>query len=163
VFVSNKLPLSLGVSLVSSSSSIAGATINQVGSTLTWNVGNLATNAGGTLSLTFMANALGTYTNGATVYASTVDPNPDDDSVGASITVVPSEPPALSFGFAPLPGGGTALQLSVTNDVGLNIIVQASTNLVNWIPISTNVAPFTLTNLESTNFPERFYRAVTTQ
>ena len=40
-------------------------------------------------------------------------------------------------------------------------IVQANTNLgtTNWVPISTNTAPFTITDTAFTNNPQRFYRA----
>lgn len=160
VFVSDKLPLSPGVVLVSSNSSIATSSIDIVGDTLTWNVGNLSVNGGGTLALTFRANSTGIYTNGATVFATTSDPNPDDDSVGAAITVAVAAPPAITSSFALSSGKG--LQLSITNDPGATIIIQASTNLVNWVSVSTNVAPFTVTNFDSTNFQERFYRAVST-
>jgi hypothetical protein len=46
---------------------------------------------------------------------------------------------------------------------GLSYILQASTNLVNWVPISTNTpgtSPFVLMDPNATNFPRRFYRAV---
>ena len=61
-----------------------------------------------------------------------------------------------------LVGGGTGgFQLSVTNAPGQSVIIQASTNLVSWIPVYTNTEPFTFTNFDSTNYPFRFYRAVT--
>jgi hypothetical protein len=49
----------------------------------------------------------------------------------------------------------------VTNLPGQSVIIQASTNLVSWLPVFTNTEPFTFTNFDSTNFPFRFYRAVT--
>jgi hypothetical protein len=39
-------------------------------------------------------------------------------------------------------------------------IVQMSTNLFNWANVFTGTPPFTYTDLGSTNFPRRFYRAV---
>jgi hypothetical protein len=48
----------------------------------------------------------------------------------------------------------------VTNSPGQSVVIQASTNLISWIPIYTNIVPFTFTNFDSTNYPARFYRAV---
>ena len=161
VFVSDQLPSASGVSLVSYSSSLSSSTIDLVGSTLTWIVGNLANNAGGTLSLTLQvtnnAPALSVYTNSATVTAMS-DPNPDDDSIMVIATV--SAPPMIS---PPLVhgGGGGELHFSVTNNPGATVIIQASTNLLSgwWVPIASGISPFVFTNFDTTNFQQRFYRA----
>jgi hypothetical protein len=52
-------------------------------------------------------------------------------------------------------------KLTVSQVSGLNYIVQANTNLAttNWVAISTNTAPFTITDTAFTNYPQRFYRA----
>jgi len=39
------------------------------------------------------------------------------------------------------------------------VIIQASTNLVNWSDIYTNTPPFNFTDQMATTFPSRFYRA----
>jgi hypothetical protein len=39
-------------------------------------------------------------------------------------------------------------------------IIQASTNLMNWVSVYTNTPPFTFTNSMVTTLPSRFYRAV---
>jgi len=39
-------------------------------------------------------------------------------------------------------------------------IIQASTDLANWVNICTNTPPFTFTDSMATNFPCRFYRAL---
>ena len=49
-------------------------------------------------------------------------------------------------------------QFNVTGIAGLNYTVEASTNLVNWIPLWTNASPFSL--VDSNASPQRFYRAV---
>ncbi|MDX1953199.1 MAG: immunoglobulin domain-containing protein [Verrucomicrobiota bacterium] len=41
---------------------------------------------------------------------------------------------------------------------GYTYIIEASTNLTNWVAVSTNIAPFTFTNAVTTNFPYRFFR-----
>jgi len=55
-----------------------------------------------------------------------------------------------------------SFQFTVSEVANLNYMVQASTNLAstNWIPLLTNVAPFTFTDSGFTNHPRRFYRAV---
>jgi len=161
VFVSDTLPISPGITLISSNSSISSSSVTLLGSTLTWTLGNLAANSGGTLALTFQANAVGNYTNGATVGAVTTDPNSDNNSVGFSAVVVNSTPPVIVPGLGFGAHGG--FQLSITNDSGSSVVIQASTNLTTWLPVFTNVAPFTFTNLDSTNYPQRFYRAIVGQ
>lgn len=155
VFVTDTLP-GPGVILVSSNTSLGS--ITNFGSTLVWAPGNLAVNAGGALNLTFQASSAGLYTNAATVSAFTTDPNPDDDSIMVIATVAPLPPPAIS----PLltHNGSHALELSITNDSGDSVIIQASTNLLTWLPVWTNMAPFTFTNFDTTNYSKRFYRAV---
>ncbi len=52
-------------------------------------------------------------------------------------------------------------QLGFTGVTGSNYVLQASTNLINWMPLSTNTAPangFNLVDPQATNFPYRFYR-----
>jgi hypothetical protein len=52
-------------------------------------------------------------------------------------------------------------QLGFAGVAGSNYVLQASTNLVNWVPINTNLAPSNVFNLfdpQATNFPHRFYR-----
>jgi uncharacterized repeat protein (TIGR01451 family) len=156
VFVDDSLPQSPEVTLFSSS--LTRGSITNFGSTVVWSLGNLAVNAGGTLTLNFLASSNGIYTNSATVSALTIDPNPDDDTVTTLATVAVTTPPVLKPLFAIHSGGG--FQLSVTNDVGATIIIQASTNLLTWIPVYTNTPPFTYTNYDSTNYLMRFYRAV---
>ncbi len=54
-------------------------------------------------------------------------------------------------------------QLEANGMAGGNYIFQGSTDLVNWVSLSTNLAPTSLFNLvdpAATNFPRRFYRAV---
>ena len=54
-------------------------------------------------------------------------------------------------------------QLQVTSVAGQSYLFQASTDLVHWVSLSTNVAPSNITVLVDpnvANFPVRFYRAV---
>jgi uncharacterized repeat protein (TIGR01451 family) len=150
VFVSDQLPV--GMTLVSNTPSMGSTVVS--GPLLTWNLGTLPINAGATLTLNFLANATGQFVNSATVNALTGDPNPDDDTAVATVSVQAANPPHLTAGF--LPGG--AFQLSVTGDPVLTS-VQASTNLVNWTSLYSAVPPFVYTDNTATNYPKRFYRA----
>jgi hypothetical protein len=125
-------------------------------------VGTLTTNAGASLTLSFTNGAAGTiYTNSAGVASDyTSDPNPDDDTIAATVVYQPVIVPNLAA-FSYTRSGG--FQFSITNSPGQSVIIQASTNLVNWIPVYTNVEPFTYANTNTTSFPMRFYRAVTGQ
>lgn len=57
-------------------------------------------------------------------------------------------------------GSGQVAQLIVSNVAGLHYAIEASTNLSDWAPLYLGTAPFTFPDLEVTNFPTRFYRAV---
>jgi hypothetical protein len=55
------------------------------------------------------------------------------------------------------------LNLQLSGMPGKSYVLEASTNLVNWVPLSTNQAPSTVLNLTDpsiSGFPYRFYRAV---
>jgi subtilase family serine protease len=158
VVVTETLPDMPGVTFVSSNTALG--TITNFGGIMIWNVGNLAVNAGGTLTLNLQVNSTGLYTNSAVVNALTVDPNPDDDSIMVIASSAVTTPPLLSPPFAT---GGHGFQLTVTNNPGATIVIQASTNLLTWLPIVTNVSPFTYTNSDSTNYSRRFYRAMVQQ
>ncbi len=56
-----------------------------------------------------------------------------------------------------------AFYLQLSGMPGRSYVLQASTNLTDWLPISTNVPSGTLLNLldpSASNFPVRFYRAI---
>jgi hypothetical protein len=155
VFVLDTLPDAPGVILVSSNTT--QGSITNFGGALVWSLNNLAVNAGGSMTLNFLVSSNGVYTNSASVSAITTDPNPDDDSIAVVANVAPTLPVIVPF---VLTGSGGGFKLSVTNDAGATVVIQASTNLFTWLPIFTNVAPFSYTNFDTTNFPMRFYRAV---
>jgi uncharacterized repeat protein (TIGR01451 family) len=155
VVVSDTFPN--GFTLVSSSSAV-GTVVPDVGS-VSWSVGTLTNNASAQLTLTLQApnGAESDAVDFASVSANTPDQNPSDGSASAIFNVVQSLPaPGLSsLGFA-----NGRFHLSVSGGSGSPMVVQASTNLVNWVNISTNTPPFTFTDTVSSPFPYRFYRAV---
>jgi hypothetical protein len=131
-----------------------------VGTALTWTLGNLTNSAGGQLTITVQPQTSGSFLNTAVVTANTPDPNPDDDSAFAYINSgggVPS--PELSSVVSG--GSGGSFQFYVGVSAGETNVVQGTTNLITgpWIPLITNVGPFTFTN---TYFPNSgaFFRDV---
>jgi hypothetical protein len=58
------------------------------------------------------------------------------------------------------PRAGGQLSLSSPGVPGCNFILQASTNLVNWVNLATNPSPFVVTDSDASQYPRRFYRAV---
>jgi hypothetical protein len=54
------------------------------------------------------------------------------------------------------------LTFTVSNVNNLAFIIQANTSLgsSNWVSLATNTAPFTFIDMEFTNYPQRFYRAL---
>jgi hypothetical protein len=96
-------------------------------------------------------------TNSATVSANAFAP-------GFINSVAPSDsftilPPIVFTGSGYLSNGVFAVQVSgTTNNI---YVLQGSTNLLNWIPVSTNVpvsSPFTVTDPQAGLFHYRFYR-----
>jgi len=51
-------------------------------------------------------------------------------------------------------------RIIVSGITGAQYVVEASTNLVNWTPINTNITTFTNLDFAVTNFPYRFYRVL---
>ena len=135
---------------------------NNSATVVTWDIGTLATNAGAQLILTVKPNATGPCVNSAIVNAVTPDPNPDDDAATATVTVASGAPPHLA---ATVVNTNGTFQFTVNGQSGQEYIVQASTNLINWVSVYTNpspfVSPFTFTDSNKTTYPDRFYRVVT--
>jgi hypothetical protein len=52
--------------------------------------------------------------------------------------------------------------VAVAGVPGFKYVVQASTNLINWVPLQTNTAPFTFVDANAGNFRQRFYRSIYT-
>lgn len=48
---------------------------------------------------------------------------------------------------------------TVSGAAGSQYVVQASTDLINWITLGTNVSPFTMVDSNAAAYPHRYYRA----
>jgi Fibronectin type III domain len=76
-----------------------------------------------------------------------------------TVTVLPAGR-AMPATLIPTVRTGRQFALNITGVYGLKYIIQASTNLSDWVPIQTNTAPFTFTDPHTGEFGQRFYRSV---
>ncbi|HWD91725.1 MAG TPA: chitobiase/beta-hexosaminidase C-terminal domain-containing protein, partial [Verrucomicrobiae bacterium] len=82
-----------------------------------------------------------------------------DNSVAASALFTIQAPFFTTEAFT----SGGVFQLGLSGAAGNRYVLQASTNLVDWAPIATNMATTNLFNLMDSNaagFPSRFYRVL---
>jgi hypothetical protein len=95
-------------------------------------------------------------TNQAGIYSVTAFYGGDSTSRAATLTVYTTAAAKL----APATHASGQYALTVAGVPGYKYVVQASTNLVNWVPIQTNTAPFTFVDTNAGKFRQRFYRSV---
>ena len=112
----------------------------------------------------FLAGSLVTISSNLKIYfaGSSVNPATLNGQFGGHLIYVPGLAglnTKLSAGSYSSSSGGT-FQFSIASQSGQTNVIQASTNLVNWIPISTNVGSFTYTNTPVSGYPYRFYRVL---
>jgi uncharacterized repeat protein (TIGR01451 family) len=155
VLVSDTLPLSVTVI----STNVDGGSLTRAGQVLNWNLGTLGTNSGSRLTVTVRPNLPGSILNFAVADAGTPDPYTGDNTASVTVTVGVPEPPELSGDFVSSNG---MFQLTVSNPTNppVSVIIEASTNLVDWLSIYTNTPVFTFTDSNAVDYPFRFYRAV---
>jgi hypothetical protein len=113
-------------------------------------------NISGATSSSYTKTSLSTNDAGSYTVVATNTSGSVTSSV-AMLTVLTSEA-TLS---GPMVTNNT-FQFTVSQVSGLNYIIQGNTNLstTNWISLTTNTAPFTITDTGFTNNPQRFYRAI---
>jgi hypothetical protein len=75
----------------------------------------------------------------------------------ASLSVYTDATPVISGALNATNG---QFQLNISGVTGLNYILQASTNLVDWVPLGTNISPFSFEETNMPAYPQRFYRSV---
>ena len=150
-----------GVTLVGTNFTLGS--VSSSSSVLQWSIGTLATNAGSQLTLTFQASTSGTLTNIAVVSTSGNDPNPDNNSTGVGVAVGGGSVaiPQLSGNYVRSSG---AFVLTILNPTpSQSYVIQASTNMVNWVNVITSTAPNNYTDMKASNYPTRFYRVLPVQ
>jgi hypothetical protein len=75
-------------------------------------------------------------------------------SVPATTTV----PPLVALASPAFSGGN--FSFAVPGAAGTNVAVEASVDLINWVPVQTNTPPFTFVDTNARQFTKRFYRTV---
>jgi hypothetical protein len=71
-----------------------------------------------------------------------------------SLTFLANSPPAIISVHA----AANAFDLHLDSLAGCTYILQASTNLSDWVPLVTNTTPFDFSDTSLHSFPARFYR-----
>jgi len=147
-----------------SQTNVAGSTVQfSVGASggllnYQWNFNGTALSGatGSALALTnVQTNAAGSYTVVVTNVAGSVT------SAAATLTVTNPDITLSPSGGGGVTSSGFAFQCSIP--VGCTYVILASSNLLNWTPISTNIAltgSAAFTDASATNCSKRFYRAM---
>lgn len=156
VLLSNAVPA--GAKLVSAFQS-QGTLLNVNGQLLA-QFGTVARNGAASLSLVLSPQVAGALTNAAGVSSAEVDFALANNRATLFVDVLPAPQPVLG----PVTGVTTNLvfEFAFTGQPGLSYAIEASTNLVDWVAISTNSPAggvITITDTNAATIPERFYRA----
>lgn len=134
-----------GQNIPNGRSSVANIVVPLVGTVSTLTVNNINSSDAATYTLT-VQNGVGSATSSNAV-------------VLINVAVPPVTLPALLPATSKMLTDGFHLQLSAP--AGTNYIVQASTDLVNWTPVYTNVgtgAAVSWTDAAAMHIPGRYYR-----
>jgi autotransporter-associated beta strand protein len=136
-----------------------GSYVSRIGVTLTPPDSNAAIyyTLDGSLPTTnsLLYSGIFNLTRNATLSANAFEPG-FNSSVAASALFLVQPLSFISERFT-----NQGFQMSLAGVTGSNYVLQASTNMVNWVPISTNTAStnyFDLIDPNASNFPNRFYR-----
>jgi uncharacterized repeat protein (TIGR01451 family) len=126
-----------------------------------YNLGNLGPNETLTTNIVVVPGIVGSAVNVATVTANEVDLYTGDNTVQTSTPVIATQPPSL--GSAEILTNGD-FQLMINGQAGTSYIIEVSSNLTSWIPVSTNTAAENGTckfvDSSTSSFNPRFYRAL---
>ncbi|MFZ0827731.1 MAG: fibronectin type III domain-containing protein [Verrucomicrobiia bacterium] len=90
------------------------------------------------------------------IYSVTVTDRNGSTNSSAFLTVYAT----TAANLTPTTFGSGEFALALAGVPGYKYAVQASTNLVDWVPLQTNTAPFTFVDVNAGNFSQRFYRSV---
>lgn len=76
-----------------------------------------------------------------------------------TMPVTPAALAVTSTGLVLSTNPGSRFSFAVSGDDGQQYVIQASTNLLDWVSLQTNVAPFQFTDTNAAGFNLRCYRA----
>jgi hypothetical protein len=127
--------------------------------TLRAEFGTLGIGSNAVINFGFTPAFFGLNTNRAEVTTSDVDLVLENNSVFFVIDVSSSGPPGLA---QPVALSNGVFQFELSGQSFLNYVVEATTNLVDWSPISTNIpvgGKITFMDPAAAQNPIRFYRA----
>jgi uncharacterized repeat protein (TIGR01451 family) len=154
VTVSNRLPANV---TVVSLASTQGSIITNGSGAVIWTIGSLPVNSQLQAAIIIASDLPGSITNVATVSHTDIELNSSNNSATTISTVTGV---VLSGGSVNVSGGNVTMMLVGTP--GVTYVVEASTNLVDWVVISTQSSPdgiITINDTGGTSGGLRFYRA----
>ena len=125
------------------------------------------TGASDLVGLIYAPSADFTILGGASLYGAAVVNTFSSLSAGASGHYDESLAHSGWLAAYPAPGSlsplntGTdgSVHCTVSGSFGFKFAVEASTNLLDWVPLATNTCPFMFSDPDATNFSRRFYRS----
>ncbi|MDA7916363.1 DUF11 domain-containing protein, partial [Verrucomicrobia bacterium] len=124
---------------------------------VTGQLGDIAAGSSKTWTLTLSPQAVGTLNDTITVSSSVTDSSSADNTTNVDIDVVS----AMMGQSAAMNGGQFMFQ--VQGQIGRVYVIEASSNLTDWSPISTNLSlseAIMVIDDKASGSKERFYRAV---
>jgi len=77
-----------------------------------------------------------------------------------AVYTVPTDPSRLPVLLGNAVSSAGSFSFTVPGGSGTNFAVEASVDLVNWVRVAINTAPFTFVDTNSKQFEQRFYRTV---
>lgn len=156
VTVTDTLPS--GVIFVSATTS--QGTFTNAGGVVTFNLGTLSSSASASASIQVSPAFGGSLINSATVGGAESDLSTVNNTAQTTTTVLVPLRATLSGVVVT----NAELQFTLTGDPGMSYVIQGSTNLTTWTPLSTNTAAVNgtikFTDSNAPGFNQRFYRAV---
>lgn len=98
-----------------------------------------------------------TYYFVVTCYNATGDESAPSNEASYSVPLNATGQP-VRLGNPSLSGGN--FSFTIPGPAGTNFAIEASVDLINWVRLQTNTAPFTFIDPNASQFPNRYYRTV---
>ena len=155
VYVTNTLPL--GAALVTNTTTGGACTV--AGGQVVCSLGSLTLGSGARITIVVSPANTGTITFTSQAVAAETDPNLANNTSAVLTLVGAAIAPSLTAADS---GNGQPV-IILSGQMGQTYVIEASANLRNWSPISTNVMTGQSIHCVDPDmglFPQRFYRAV---